>query len=609
MEKVDLYVKKILALVLSASTPFLLALAFPALAPGWYILSIPLSLIMFAYLDFRITGDKPRFLFGLNQSDTFLNKKGGFWNLFKWIVTSLGFAYDMIVWATWGVFLIFMLVVDFLMLVKFILFWIARAVIWFIRQFFPPFIFIFKMLYHYLIKWGWWIYKLTFTNLRISVNKNFYFISLWGAILSLFIVFLFYAISQWVGLPQLVVISAVFAIIPLVWSYGEIAALRFEEREKEDYASVKMKFGNGFDAVRSILFYIILAVVLVAAEIILNLVGWIPNLSMTLLGISLNINMAISIVLIFLVFILMFADMIIPSHILYKPEHGNDFDSSATLFGSIARRILRYFTAHIPAGVFAGFLLAIPVAVVLLAYVLTDQVKDSILQSRIDNLEQRVDTLNGQQAEVYQIRIDRMEIYKRIPADAPVLFEDLMDRENVVEWEEQIDRQVRAIEREEMQFSEEMDELSASITLAETSQPEPTSPDEVLQLSNARLDLEESHLLTMASMETDLDIMRLNLKEAKRVRTQMPILYLFCGIFFALFGGLVFAVLVSYLGNIYFELYNFREDGKPTYWQEVATELNEKDPNQPLLGFTFIAIFLLPLILSLTGVIVISNLF
>jgi hypothetical protein len=602
MEKVDLYVKKILALILSASTPFLLTIAFPALAPGWFLLSIPFSLLMFSYLDFRITGDKPRFLFGMNQSDAFLSKKGGFWNLFKWIVTTLGFAYDMLVWVVWGVFLIFMLVVDFLMLVKFIVFWIIRAVIWFVRQFFPPFIFIFKMLYHYLIKWGWWIYKLTFRNIKISVNRNFYFISLWGAVLSLFIVFLFFAISQWVGLPQLIVISAVFAIIPLVWSYGEIAALRFDEREKEDYGSVKMKFSNGFDAVRSILFYIILAVVLIAAEIVLNLLGWIPNLSMSLLGITLNINMAISIVLIFLVFILMFADMILPSHILYKPEHGNDVNSSLTLFGSVARRILRYLVAHIPASVFALFLLVIPAAVVVLSFQLTDKVKDGILENRIEALVVRADTLSGEQAEKYRIRATRMAMYKDMPLRAAFYFDEYIGKGKKVAWQDRIDAQVRAIEREKMQHNEDMEEINAAITLAETSQPEPTSPEEVLKMSNQRLDLEESHFAMKAALESDLSVMKLNLQEIKRVRIQMPILYLFVGIFFAVFGGLVFAVLVSYLGNIYFELYNFREDGKPTHWQEVARELNEKDPNQPLLGFTFLVIFLVPVILFLAGV-------
>jgi len=603
MEKVDLYVKKILALLLSFSVFGVVAFEIVEFSPFLFVLSLAISLLLFAYLDFRITGNKPRFLFGMNQSDAFLNKKGGFWNLFKWIVTTLGFAYDMLVWTTWGVFLIFMLLVDFLMLIKFIVFWLVKAVIWFIRQLFPPFIFIFKMIYHYLIKWVWWIYQLTFRNIRISARRNFYFIALWGTIPALFIVFLFYAISQWTGIMELVFISAIFAIIPLVWSYGEISAVRYENREADDYTSVAARFRNGFDAVRSVLFYVILAVGLVVLEIILNMAGWIPNLSMTLLGITLNLNMAISLLLIFLVVILFFSDMIIPSHILYKPEHENNLNSSVTLLGTIGRRFLRYLFSHIPASIFGSFLVVIPFLVVFLAFQLTDSMKDSILETRIETLNARsANEDRPLEAKKYQLRSARMTIYKDFPILAADYFMEYNSPGNgMTAWDERIQGQQRAMDREYSSYREQMDELESKITMAETSQPEPTTPAEIERLSNQRLALEEKHITDRESLKQEMELLQMEMKEYRRIRIQMPILYLFMGILFAVFGGLVAAVLVAYFGNIYFELYDFREDGSPTYWRQTITELSEKDPNQPLLGFTFLAIISVLILIFGTG--------
>nr|MDA3822948.1 hypothetical protein [Bacteroidales bacterium] len=245
MEKVSLYVKKILALILSFAVFVFLIQTLNIEKAIFQVLIAAAAFLLFAVIDFRITGEKPRFLFGMNQSDTYLNKKGGFWNLFKWIVNLLGFVYDLVVWSIWGAYLLFVLFVDFLLLIKTIVYWVIHALIWFVRQLFPPFIFLFKMFMHYLISWVWWIYQLAFRNMKISVNKNFFFIALWGVIPALFIIFLFYACSQIVGIDELVALSAVFALIPLVWSYGEIAALRFEKRENDSYADVQASFGKG----------------------------------------------------------------------------------------------------------------------------------------------------------------------------------------------------------------------------------------------------------------------------------------------------------------------------------------------------------------------------
>lgn len=588
MEKLSLYLKKILALLLAVASYILSVHLLGATGKPELALLASVALLIFAYLDFRITGEKPRFLFGMNQSDTFLNKKGGFWNLFKWIVNFFGILYDLIVWSVWGIFLLFNLFIDALLLIKTIVYWIIYAIIWFIRQLFPPFIFLFKMFMHYIVNWSWWIYQLSVRNLKTSVNKNFYFIALWGTIPALFIIFLFYATSQVVGINGLVAISAVFAIIPLVWSFGEISALRFEKRETDTYDSVRVSFRNGFEAIRSVLFYLIIIIILLAAEIIFNLLGWIPNLSMSFLGISLNLNMAISFLLVFLAIIIVFAACILPTHILYKPEHQNDLNSSLGFLKVIGRKFLPYSFAEIPATFFGGLLLVIPVVVMLLTYTLSDQIKDSVLDVKIEKLQDKKPDMESLDAYRTGIRIQRLEKYQNLPLMAPDYFSDLRgsgEHINMLEAKQSDARE--QMESRKLEYEKKLSELAAQFKQATAT----NAPNEKINtLSANRMDLEEEYLNWESNSTHHIAYLKEDLKEQKRIRAQMPILYFFMGILFAVFGGIVFAVFIAYIGNVYYELYNLKEDGKPSEWNKTITDIKNKNPNQPLLGFTFLVI-------------------
>lgn len=599
MEKVTLFVKEVLALLFSFSIIPLAVILWEPNTALLLLAGLPLAFLLFSVLNYKITGEKPKYLFGITQSDAHLTKKGGFWNLFKWIVNVLGFLYDLLVWIFWGVFLLFMLIVDIILFIKFVVYWIIHALIWFIRQLFPPFIFIFKMFMHYIINWFWWIYQVTFRNMKISVNKNFYFIALWGTIPALFIVFLFFAISQLVGIPELVAVSGIFALIPLVWSYGEIAALRYEDRSKEDYIKVKYAFRNGWDAVKSALFYLIIFLGLLILEIILNLMGWIPNLSMSFLGITLNLNMAISFMLVFLAVIVTFVDSILPTHILYHPEHENNLKSSLGLLKVIAQKFLRYIVAQVPMTFWAAVLLVIPIVVMALTFTLTENIKDNVLDAKIENLEVKSGTMDALDAHRTQLKIDRLKMYKEMPEKAPAHFGEIStSHSNVKEIKQDV------VEAEELlisragKFEKDLAEINTAIELAKA---DTDNPDQLSILSSDRLTLEEDYMSWEKQQKECIGFLQVDLKEQKGVRAQMPILYFFIGILFAVFGGIVLAVFFSYVGNVVFELYNMREDGKATYWCQTVTELKEKDGNQPLLGFTFLAIIAVLLWIFLGG--------
>ena len=57
-----------------------------------------------------------------------------------------------------------------------------------------------------------------------------------------------------------------------------------------------------------------------------------------------------------------------------------------------------------------------------------------------------------------------------------------------------------------------------------------------------------------------------------------------------IFGSMALAFVVSYLGNIYHQVYIFRNDDSPSEWKNIVIDIRSKDSKQPLLGGTLIVI-------------------
>jgi len=98
--------------------------------------------------------------------------------------------------------------------------------------------------------------------------------------------------------------------------------------------------------------------------------------------------------------------------------------------------------------------------------------------------------------------------------------------------------------------------------------------------------------------------MKIDISDKKGFMYQLPLVFLLTIIWAAFFLGLILAFPISYFGNVYFELYNLKEDDKPTYFSQLLTEINSHNRNQPLLGFTlFVVIFALLYLLLFNGLI------
>lgn len=191
-----------------------------------FYISIPVLLLAFSLLHSRITGERPPHLFAFYRTDTYF-KKGGLRDLIRIFVTLFGFIYDAIIWTVWGIYLVFLLFIDLLDLLKTIFYWIIHAILWFLRQFVPFIVLLYNLFIHYLVRWPWWLYQTAYFNIRYAFNKNLYRVALSGTILAVLIIFVFYYLETiLIKIPGITYIGAIISLLPITWSFGEIAAIR-----------------------------------------------------------------------------------------------------------------------------------------------------------------------------------------------------------------------------------------------------------------------------------------------------------------------------------------------------------------------------------------------
>jgi len=592
MDKTSLYIQKVIVLFLISTIGVFL---YPFIKI--YFL-LPALFFTLAFLVSAITGLKPDFLFGIAKADDFLNKKAGFWVLFKWILVLFGLIYDFIAWTIFGVYVLFTIILDLILLIKTVLFWIFHAILWLFKQFVPPLVFIFKMKIHYIFRWIWWIYKLSFSNIGISINRNFYFISLTGTVLMLFVMLLFYGAGLLIGISEIFVVGAVFAVLPLVWSYGEISSLRFQQTESDSYQHIRSRFGSGFDAVKAVLSYFVVFLILALTEVFFNILGWIPQVGFSFMGLALNINTLASLILIFLFVILLFAKLIMPPHVVYHKDFNADINGSLVFLGVIGKRFLRYIVSFVPTGFFGALIMVIPAFIVFLSILLTLNIKNSILDTRISILNQRHGVLEGIPRYQTEKEIKRLAYYKDFPKNVIADFGGLKflskDVQNLKKNILQREKEMASLRIEFTSVIDSLDkkrESLKSLPMADSSSKIQLTQIEILR--HTRLD-------TFSKWEQDgeysISKMKVDLSDKQGLTAQLPVVFLLTIIWLSFFMGLVVAFLVSYLGNVYFELYNFKEDNKPTYFNQVLSEINAKDRNQPLLGFTLIFFFVAALL-------------
>ncbi len=580
------YIKKLLALLVT----FCAGLYFQRFLEFYFL--IPLQLLVFSALIFRITGNRPPHLFDFKRIDTFYGK-GGLRDLLKLFVTAFGVAYDIIVWTFWGIFLLFDVVVDIFRLVKIVLFWITFAVLWFLKLFVPPLVILFHLVIHYGIKWIWWIYQLAFKNTAPSVNRNFYFLALRGTVVSIFTLFVFYYFSLIIDLYGLAIIGLVLSVLPLAWSFGEIAAVRSKNLQNEGFKTIRANFQNGIESVRSLLFYITIFVVFFVAQFALNLTGWMPRAGISMLGIVINLNTLLSFLLIIMAFVIVFGIVMIPSFRLYNYFRENTLSGTVSFLNSVIRKGIQYILVIIPSAFFSGILLIIPAVLLIASFWFTNFMKNEVLDIRLDQLQERKLQVTDE-SQTYELNknIEQLEYLKNMPLN---LIQEMFNRQNLEyqlsNKEDDINNEEQRLLRLEDQAKARQEALDNQINSMENTLNGATSAG-LAALKEQKLSISQTLDTQKANIETLISKYRIDEKYLQRKSKQIPILFFLAGIWVSVFGGLVLAFVIAYLGNVFYELYLFRNNGSPSYFQSIIRQEKEKDNNQPLLGFTLLVLII-----------------
>ncbi len=556
------------------------------------VLLLPGALLLLSALDYRTQNRKPDYLFGLETGNEFLSRKGGIWLLLKYPVIFLGLVFDLVIWILNGVLVLFRFFTDALLLVREVLFWVFHAVIWFLGLFVPPLVIVFRSFIHYFLRWPWWIYRCTFHNTKLAFYWLFLRIAFRGAFLALFILLIFYGTAVIIEVYPLIYVGLAFALLPLTWAYTEIGALRQRDNQITSYKRVRKLFSRGMESVRAVLFYLSSLVVLLVLQILLYMLGWIPDVGFSLLGISLNIGTLISIVILFMAVILLFSKFLIPPYILQDRKHENNLSSSLYFLGIIGRKFLRYLFAHVPALVFGVFLMLLPAIIMITAGWISINIKNTVLDTRINSMVQKEKKAEGIEAYRIGARTDQLRYYREYPFNFISGFRGIKEEMKRNQWlSANIDSSLENIRRSERMFNQDVDSLKNEISLLEAKTDSISKIRADLRKQNLQQKIEEFNIWKL-SRQQDIFRETARLESSKNLVKQLPLVFLFSAIWASLLGGLILAVFISYLGNLYFELYSLGEDSKPTYLRQLFHKFREKDRNQPLLGFTLLFILL-----------------
>ena len=580
MEEAYVYIKKILFLGICFIAGYYLNTHISL----FYVL--PVLLLALSLADFKITGRKPEHLFNYRRTEEYY-RKGGLRDLLRVPVVLTGFIYNMVVWVIWGVYLIFELLIGLMLLIKTILFWIIHAVIWFFRLYIPSFIILYKLVIHYLIKWIWWIYQISCRNVIHSLKKQYYFIAAKGVILSLFTIFIFYYLGILIDINGLVFIGIILSLLPITWVFGEISFAISKSRQEENNSKELTNYNNGLESVRSILFYITIIIILFVVQIMLNLLGWIPNSGFSFLGVALNINTFISIILLFLAVITLFGVIIIPTHRIFNIFREVSISDSVSFLGVIFRKGLQYILLLIPSSFFSSLLIIIPAVILIVALRFTVFIKDSVIDAKINGLtNDKIETKEEIREYEIQKRIDNLRLYKKYPQN---IYREITRRSN-------IDYAI-SNKREELTDQEAELKLIENETVVEIEQIENQLNDELIRdpnsvfaqdLGNQKLILERNLEEIRNSKDIIIQKLQIDIENLDNYKIQLFIAFLFSGIWISIFCGFVLAFIFSYLANAFYEIYLFRNDNTPSYWKTIVNEEKTKNSNQPLLGFTLL---------------------
>ena len=316
-----------------------------------------------------------------------------------------------------------------------------------------------------------------------------------------------------------------------------------------------------------------------------------PGAGISFMGIAINLNTFISFLLIFLAFIVFFGIFMIPSFRLYNYFRENTLSGTVSFFSSIIKKGIQYILVIFPSALFSSILLIIPAILLVASFWLTNTLKDEVLDFRLNQLRmQQSEVTNELQAYELQQNIIQIQFLKDIPGN---LLKEMFNRNNLDYEISTIGDNIRKEEEKLFSLREKAQSQLQALDNQISSLSGSTNADGLTSLKEQKLLIDRAYSNQSATIVLGINKYRIDQKYLHRKSKQIPVIFFLSGIWISLFGGLVLSFLIAYLGNVFYELYLFRNDGTPSYFNTIILQEKEKDNKQPLLGFSLLIILII----------------
>ncbi len=216
--------------------------------------------------------------------------------------------------------------------------------------------------------------------LRASFNFKYWFIAGLGGIIASFIVVSFYYVSVKLQLSELFYLGFLVAILPIAWSFGEIASAerrKLATGQSLSFNQIINQFGNGRRTVVVMMKYLFLLLVFLAFQIGLSYLIDVPKYGTVLYSIVAVPIVIFTFFSFFSLVLVLFGLSVFPAHILYDvPSHEKGvfkriLKDAKELLKIIRALFWRIVFTIIPAFVIGSVLTMIPLAIIGSAFYLS----------------------------------------------------------------------------------------------------------------------------------------------------------------------------------------------------------------------------------------------
>ncbi|MCK4907441.1 MAG: hypothetical protein KAS64_07820 [Spirochaetes bacterium] len=220
--------------------------------------------------------------------------------------------------------------------------------------------------FHYM----WKIIVISWKAMLSILNYRYWLLGGIGLSVAIFVVFLSYSLSIVLKLPWLFFLGLIFSILPIAWSFGEVAALIKKRDDTGEFIKIREAFwfsGSGFITAGIMFKYVIIASVFVILQMLLSMGGLIPEAGSLVYGVFLIPIILLSVIALLCGIVISFGLAVFPGYVLfsYKDQGGGFFKNLKielkTILEIIKTKWFKILLSNIPAAIFSIIISIIPV--------------------------------------------------------------------------------------------------------------------------------------------------------------------------------------------------------------------------------------------------------